>query len=222
MHGNSKGIFSKREGIHENLENTVLKHLSNEFRRPFAEHTVFAFQSMIKQWEVFGKQTPLIIDACCGTARSTLAIAEQHPEAFVIGVDQSLHRLSKQRFLPSNAIIIQANLLDLYRIMADENIQLHKHFLLYPNPWPKQGQLKRRWHAMPCFPAMVKLGGMIEVRSNWNIYIDEFAYALNLIGFNCTPFEFFTTEPITAFEEKYLASGQKLYALNCNLSAPLK
>ena len=227
MYGNSKGITSKRLGVHENLEKTVLKYLHTEFRRPFAEHTLTAFENLIEQWQAFSQQhndsgnkalTPLILDACCGTARSTVAIAHQHPDSFIVGVDQSSCRLSKQHELPSNAIIIQANLLDLYRIMANEDIRLQKHFLLYPNPWPKQTQLKRRWHAMPCFPAMLKLGGIIEVRSNWDIYIEEFSFALNIAGFESTASVYTTDTPITAFEEKYLASGHQLYSVQCNLN----
>lgn len=225
MYGNSKVITSNRSGVHENLEKTVIKHLTHDFRRPFAEHTLAAFQELMQQWKKFSLQdsnnqqelAPLILDACCGTAISTVAIATQHPKSFVVGVDQSSHRLEKQRKLPANAVIIQADLLDLYRIMANENIKLQKHFLLYPNPWPKQTQLKRRWHAMPCFPAMLALGGILEVRSNWDIYIEEFSFALNIAGFSSEPKVFSTQEPITAFEEKYIASGHALYALSCHL-----
>ena len=229
MLGNSKGITSNRLGIHENLEKTVLKYLSTEFKRPFAEHTLGAYAVLKTQWLAFSQtlnsgtdqtnSAALILDACCGTARSTVAIAKQHPNAFVVGIDQSSHRLDKQHELPDNAIILQANLLDLYRLMANENIKLYKHYLLYPNPWPKQTQLKRRWHAMPCFPDMVKLGGIIEVRSNWKIYIDEFVFALTLAGFPAETCTFETNKPITAFEEKYLASGQSLYALSCTLNS---
>jgi tRNA G46 methylase TrmB len=225
LQGNSKTIHSKRAAVHENLETTVHKHINNVSQRPFAEHSQHALKMLLEQWRTFSKNinpevnytAPLILDACCGTARSTFAIAAAHPNCFVVGVDQSIHRLNKHNTMPKNAVTIQANLLDLYRLIAAEQINLFKHYILYPNPWPKPTQLKRRWHAMPCFPDMLKLGGLIEVRSNWNVYIEEFAFALALSGFETEVREYSTHSPITAFEEKYIASGHPLYYLQTDL-----
>jgi tRNA G46 methylase TrmB len=231
LQGNSKHIHSKRSSVHENLEKMVLKHTHNMSQRPFAEHTQSALIDLLAQWGRFSQglysdditskpanKSSLILDACCGTARSTIAIAAAHPDCFVVGIDQSLHRLSKHNGMPENAMTLQANLLDLYRLMASENISLYKHYILYPNPWPKPGQLKRRWHAMPCFPDMLKLGGLIEVRSNWSVYVEEFAFALSLSGFQSEAKAYSTDSPITAFEEKYINSGHTLYYLQTQLT----
>jgi tRNA G46 methylase TrmB len=216
MHANSRAVSSNQQGIHEKLEATVKKHLNSDFKRPFAEHTLNAFA--IAQHFINQQQKPIILDACCGTALSTINIAKMHPEHCVIGIDQSIKRLNKALELPSNALLLQADLLDFYRLAAKNNWQLSKHFLLYPNPWPKSTQLKRRWHAMPCFPAMLQLGGIIEVRSNWPIYIEEFSEALRIAGFTAETELFHPAKPITAFEEKYQLSGHQLWRSIADLS----
>lgn len=217
MFANSKAVSSNQQGIHENLEQTVEKYLSHEFKRPFAQHTVAAFA----QAQAFIQSLPqqgLIIDACCGTAQSTLHIAKTHPEHVVIGIDQSLHRLDRADDIPSNALCLQADLVDFYRLAAQNSWTLDKHFLLYPNPWPKASHLKRRWHAMPCFSAMLALGGELEVRSNWQTYIEEFSLALKIAGHDSEITEFKPETTITAFEKKYLASGHQFWRVKSLLN----
>ncbi len=209
MQANSRKVISNQPGTHEQLEATVYKYLNSEFKRPFAQHTLDAFELAENFTEKI--QQPLILDACCGTAESTLAIATAHPNHCVIGIDKSIHRLNKQHQLPSNAIILQADLIDFYRLAAEAEWRLEKHFLLYPNPWPKAVHLKRRWHAMPSFPAMLALGGELEVRSNWKTYIDEFCLALQCANIKAETQLFSTARPITAFEKKYIASGHQLW-----------
>ena len=216
MQANSRRVTSNQQGIHQQLTSTVNKYLRSEFKRPFAEHTLTAFSQAEHFKESISK--PLILDACCGTAQSTVNIAQQHPEHCVIGIDKSLHRLSKQQDLPANAIILQADLIDFYRLAEKAQWKLDKHYLLYPNPWPKASQLKRRWHAMPSFPAMLKLGGIIDVRSNWKTYIDEFVAALQIAGIETVTEAFKSSQPITAFEKKYIASKHELWRCTADLS----
>jgi tRNA (guanine-N7-)-methyltransferase len=91
----------------------------------------------------------------------------------VIGVDQSEDRLTRKKpypdaLMPTNPSCA-ADLVDYWRLMAEAGIRLARHYILYPNPWPKIGHLARRWHAHPVFP-FAPLGGRLECRSNWNIY----------------------------------------------------
>lgn len=215
MQANSKEVVSNQKGPHEKLEQQVKKYRDNPFLRPIAGHTEQAFAKA----QAFIESNPnkLILDACCGTGLSTVNIATSHPEHLVIGVDQSAHRLEKQHNLPSNAILLQADLLDFYRLATKHQWQLDKHFLLYPNPWPKSTHLSRRWHAMPCFPDMIKLGGQFEVRSNWPIYIQECQLALEVYGISSQVQPLEVEQGITAFEEKYRQSGHALWQLQANL-----
>jgi tRNA G46 methylase TrmB len=108
--------------------------------------------------------------------------------------------------------------------MLAARIRPQRHYLLYPNPWPKKRHLGRRWHGHPVFPTIVALGGYFECRSNWRIYIDECASALNqLTGAKAQAEPHLQTagtasdwpgeedSPITPFEAKYLASGHSLW-----------
>jgi hypothetical protein len=49
-------------------------------------------------------------------------------------------------------VFVRADLVDYWRLLAEAGIGLARHYILYPNPWPKIGHLARRWHAHPVFP----------------------------------------------------------------------
>jgi len=102
--------------------------------------------------------------------------------------------------------------------MLDAGIPPVRHYLLYPNPWPKIGQLARRWHGHPVFPTIVALGGELECRSNWRIYIEEFALALTQLSGQPLQCEAYApASPITPFEKKYLASGHELWRCRADI-----
>ena len=102
--------------------------------------------------------------------------------------------------------------------MEKNNWKLDQHYLLYPNPWPKKKHLQRRWHGHPVFPTLIKLGGKLELRTNWKTYVDEFSKAVEIVTGNLNPVEeFIPTERLTPFEEKYQVSGQGLYRYQISL-----
>ena len=221
----SREVYSNQQGIHDNLERVVMKHLRTEFKKPPADHTVSAFNEVANR--IAANPMPIILDSCCGTGFSSRKIAKQHPNCWVIGLDRSAKRLNKeeQEPLPENCLIAQVDCVDFWKLAVEAGWQLEKHFLLYPNPYPKSAQLKSRWHGHPAFIALLKLGGVFEVRSNWKIYIEEFTEALRLTGQDssgCEAFEpvkldetFKEIKPaeayLTLFERKYHQSGQTLY-----------
>lgn len=218
---NIRIVTSNQTGIHENLEAELLKHQKSSFRKPIAEHTQRAFDDITKK--IQQHSAPIIFDSGCGTAHSTRHIAKLHTNCLVIGIDRSDVRLGKdyEEGLPENALTTQADLVDFWRLAAQENWQLHKHFILYPNPYPKSVHLKRRWHAHPVFPTLLSLGGTLELRSNWKIYVDEFAFALNHAGQPEVKSQIYTAdEPWTLFEKKYHAAGQTLYRCISSLTRP--
>lgn len=215
MYANSRVITSAQSDVHEQLFSVVAKHATTEFKKPIAPYNRTAFDASIAVWRAHGAK-PLILDAGCGVGLSTLNLAAQFPDHFVIGIDQSADRLTRnthwQGELPANFLKVRADLVDYWRLMRAAGIRLARHYLLYPNPWPKISQLRRRWHAHPVFPTVVALGGSFECRSNWRIYIEECASALTqLTGkhVSCEPFA--TDAPSTPFERKYLASGHALW-----------
>jgi hypothetical protein len=66
-------------------------------------------------------------------------------------------------------------------------------------------------HGHPAFPLLARLGGSVEMRSNWQIFAEEFALASKLIGFTgkLDPLEI--SEPWTLFEKKYSERAQDLW-----------
>ena len=109
-------------------------------------------------------------------------------------------------------MLIRADLVDFWRLLAENGIRLARHYNLYPNPWPKIGHLARRWHGHAVFPVWRELGGVLECRSNWRIYIEEMAQALTILAGQPVDVEpYATDDPTTPFEAKYLASGHDLW-----------
>ena len=169
-------------------------------------------------------RAPLILDAGCGVGHSTIALARAYPDAWVIGVDQSEDRLARKKpypaaHLPQNMVFVRADLVDFWRKMAKAGLRLDRHYVLYPNPWPKIGHLARRWPAHPVFPYALALGGQLECRTNWDVYAQEFALATAQITGRVAPVSVFDApQPITPFERKYKDSGQTLYRVAVDLT----
>lgn len=221
-YANSRIPQSAQQGVHEGLIERVRKHLAEPFRKPFADYNRAALQTALAGWD---GSVPLILDAGCGVGHSTIQIARQHPDHWVIGVDQSEDRLNRRKpypeaLLPKNMVFVRADLVDFWRLLDAAGLRLARHYVLYPNPWPKIGHLGRRWHAHPVFPWIARLGGVLECRSNWRVYIEEFAIALEAVIGQPVAWEAFSAEvPLTPFERKYRDSGQTLYRLGVDLSA---
>lgn len=207
-----KRVDSSQKTIHKNLSGCVLKHLESDYKKPIQDHNNVAYE----QLEAFVSRhsvRPLILDSCCGTAMSSLILASNNPDALVIGVDQSSHRLAKGLETSSdNLLLLQANCEDIWRLCLANNRLFDEHYILYPNPYPKSVHYKRRWSGHPVFPVLPKISSKLEVRSNWHVYIEEMCQAWHLVTgkrFEC--YEFHPLQPLTLFEKKYSEVGQILY-----------
>ncbi|MBN8411977.1 SAM-dependent methyltransferase [Halomonas denitrificans] len=212
-------VTSAQTGPHEDLLRRVTRGLSHVWRKPLAQHTRDAFDDA-EAWRRSQGERGLILDACCGVGLSTRRLAEQFPEHSVIGVDRSADRLSRDHGpLPDNALLVRADLVDFWRLALATGWQPERHYLLYPNPYPKSVQLKHRWHGHPVFPAIVGLGGRLEVRSNWRVYVEEFAAAVALATGVSAPVEAHDpgAAPMTHFERKYHEHHQPLWRLVATL-----
>jgi tRNA (guanine-N7-)-methyltransferase len=208
--------------MHEHLAQQVSRHATSVFRKPVTDYSRAALDTSLAAWREQGGK-PLILDAGCGVGLSTLHLARQFPAHFVIGVDQSADRLARKvqwpGDMPANCIHVRADLVDYWRLLQQAGIGLARHYILYPNPWPKKQHLGRRWHGHPVFPAIVALGGAFECRSNWRIYVEECASALAQLSGIAVPVESLDAQqPITPFEEKYRASSHALW--RCRVALP--
>ncbi|MCH4563891.1 SAM-dependent methyltransferase [Halomonas sp. EGI 63088] len=221
MQAPSRAIVSNQPGPHEDLSRRVMRSLAHPLRKPVAEHTRDAF-TRARCWRETRGDMPLILDAGCGVGLSTRRLAERFADHAVIGVDRSAARLSRDHGpLPDNALLVRADLVDFWRLALAAGWQPVRHYLLYPNPYPKAAHLKMRWHGHPVFPAILALGGRLELRSNWKLYVEEFALALELAAGVTAAVEPYVpaaagrlpVEYLTPFEQKYHASGQPLWRL---------
>ena len=172
----------------------------------------------------------------CGTGRSTQHLANLYPEHLVIGVDRSVARLNKNYIYKQqsakgegNLVLVRAELADFWRCWLKSPIgRIDKHFLLYPNPYPKKRRFQNRWYAHPAFPLLMQLGGdEIVVRSNWKEYLEDFATAAlllselqdvspsQLICYDPQPISILdaSTIPWTNFEAKYFNVGETAFQL---------
>lgn len=220
-YANSRIPDSAQKCAHADLPGRVERHLRTPFRKPYAPYNVEAFERSLAGWN---RTAPLILDAGCGVGHSTIELARTYPDHYVIGVDRSEDRLSRRKpypdaMLPENMVFARADLVDYWRLLADAGVRLARHYVLYPNPWPKIGHLGRRWHAHPVFPFMLALGGVLECRTNWAVYAEEFAFATGYAFGRPVHVEAFEAPtPLTPFERKYRDSGQSLFRIALDIN----
>ena len=217
MFGNSTPVYTNQNGPNKRLYGLIHRHRDSHYLRPVSKHNQAVFQKI----EVIRKHLglPVMLDSGCGNGESSVRLAHANTRHLVIGIDKSEKRLgrftlSSNLYQHRNLILARANLVDLWRLAADAGWQLDKHFLFYPNPWPKQKHLNRRWYAHPVFPSLIRLMGILEVRTNWSIYIDEFSRALQTYGIRPEiRRRNHLNQAISPFEHKYQSSGHTLYTL---------
>jgi tRNA (guanine-N7-)-methyltransferase len=216
--GNSSRVRSAQQGISPRLAGVVTRHLWSEWRQPLHGPTREGFAAL----GTLGVEPSqrIILDSGCGTGESTRLIARAMPDCIVIGIDKSGARLSRagaDRFprREGNAIWLRGELTTFWRLAVRAGWRLYRHYLLYPNPWPKPRQLQRRWHGHPVFPELFRLGGRLELRSNWEVYALEFAEAAGrVLGRPLQPRPLAGSAVTSPFERKYRASGHPLYSVS--------
>ena len=185
-------------------------HQQHPWQKPCPAHTREAFEQFLQIYREDPR--PIVLDSFCGTGTSTAVLAAQFPEACVVGIDQSAHRLAKhQPTEQRNYHLLRAEAEPFWQCLTEAGIPLFAHWLLYPNPWPKASQFKRRVHGHGAFPVLARLGGSLELRTNWAIYAQEFANAAALIGCGGRVEAFTPEAPMTLFEKKYQERGHTLW-----------
>ena len=203
-------VYSNQSSIHGDLAKLVQKHMTSSWQEPIPPHDLEAMRQILALLKAH--DGPLILDSFCGTGMSTAKLASQNPKALVIGIDKSADRLRRHEQTPSqNYHLIRGNCEHIWSQLVAANVECEQHYLLYPNPWPKKAHLKRRIHGHPSFPLLKQLRGAIEVRSNWKIYVDEFAAAAQLLGLDTQVKSLSSTDPMTLFERKYAANSENLW-----------
>lgn len=225
----ARAISTNQESVHDNLFALVERHKNSAFKRPIAKHTQDAFDKALQF--LHEHYSEVILDSCCGLGESTINLACKYPNAKIIGIDKSSSRLDKHSSLhlerqknrqkiPQNYVLIQADVNDFWRLMSAHlektkpTWKIVKQYILYPNPYPKKMQVGKRWHGSPVFKDLLQICPVIEVRSNWDVYLQEFLYAATLYELRG---DISAIDPkafdYTAFERKYKAAGQTCFKL---------
>jgi tRNA G46 methylase TrmB len=218
MSGASRPVASPQSGPHPRLVEVVRRHLAMPSRAPVPAHTREAFEQVAAR-RAREPTWPIVLDSGCGTGASTRALAITHPEAWVVGIDRSAARLARGPLaspaaMPPNLVLARAEAAAFWRLARAAGWRLRRHWLLYPNPWPKPEHLMRRWHGHPAFADLLALGGEIRLRTNWRVYAEEFALALGVAGNQAALIHLDAdAPPMSPFEAKYLASAQVLIEL---------
>ena len=212
-------IVSSQQAPHKNLAKLVRKYQQTFMQDSIPKHAYDAFE-IARQFVI---NDSVILDSGCGTGESSFRLAREFPHLKVLGIDKSISRLQRSHAhgeAPKNLLLLQADCIHLWRLIKQAQWDIHKHNLFYPNPWPKPGHLQRRWHAHPVFPTLLALAGEIVMRTNWKIYAQEFAQAIDM-SCSCDAevkqLMLDTDAAFTAFERKYLHSGHELYEVRVGL-----
>jgi tRNA G46 methylase TrmB len=218
LHANSLIPHSSQTGPHPRLLERVAVHAASHWRRPITPRARADFAHLQSLLTADWLARPIWIDHGCGTGESSRALAERNPGLSVLGIDQSLARLSRQGIgeqcsvlRDGRVIFWRSDLVDAWPLLAELPWRAQRHLLWYPNPWPKAEHLQRRWHAHPLFPGLLALGASIELRSNWRIYVDEFIVACQALGRSTTLSQIDAGSAVTPFERKYLESGHRCW-----------
>ena len=205
-------ITSNQRTVHTQLSQLVKRHADSEFLKPVSKHSQEWWQRHKKKLT----NNPLIVDSGCGKGWSSCLLAEQYPHHTILAIDQSQHRLRDlEKKAPRNIIIALTDCVDIWRLCLTNQSQVDKHYLLYPNPWPKKKHLMRRWHGHPCFPLLMQLSSHTHVRSNWALYMQEFSQSASMLGKHSHHYPITANRhPLTHFEAKYFAAHVPCYGLD--------
>ena len=215
----SKSVYSDQNGIHEDLPHLVKKFQKLPYLKPISEKILKEGAELV-DWVQRAGNPGVILDMGCGTGESTYNLARKYSNNLVIGIDKSKDRILRnnafKKEMPSNMRLILGNIVDwwLYFEKIQGQIKIKKQYILYPNPYPKQKHLKLRWHGQPIFKSIMGLNSEIEVRSNWEIYVQEFRFSMQNYSVNpINDIESITPQNyISPFEKKYYLSGQEIFS----------
>lgn len=211
LQATSSQVSSNQHQLHPKLAEIVERHLRAEHRAQVVAHNHTAYQSLRERLNA--QPRPLVLDSFCGTGHSSAALAERHPDHLVVGIDKSAQRLARHPYPPGdNYLLLRADCEDIWQLLVRDGLAADFHYILYPNPWPKAKHLQRRVHGHASFPLLTQLGGTLELRSNWQLYIEEFDVAMQLAGHKGSVSKLATGEAdLSLFEQKYRKSGHDLW-----------
>ena len=139
---------------HADLAKVVQHHQQNPWRKPCPQHTQVAFEQFLARYQ--SQPRPLILDSFCGTGMSTALLAEKHPDKWVVGIDQSAHRLAKHpHSLAENCLLLRAEAEPFWQCLTEAGIPYTPTGSSTPTLGPRPRNLNAGFMGMapfPCWP----------------------------------------------------------------------
>ena len=172
----------------------------------------------------FGRNGPLIIDVGFGAGATTLALAQHHQNANVIGIEthenglamlahEATERgLDNIRLIAGDAFDVMANMVEIASVQIIQ--------LVCPDPWPKQAQSHRRLFssdfARMCADRLVA-GGELRLATDSTPYADHMLRVASAEQLLVNAYDGFAPRhperPTTTYERKGLAAGRAMQEL---------
>jgi tRNA (guanine-N7-)-methyltransferase len=163
--------------------------------------------------------TPLDVEIGCGVGMHPIRRVVEYPERTLVAIEHTKEKFDKfarrvqSHDSPRNLIPIHANAISIIsQQLRDQSVD--QFFLLYPNPYPKISDRKKRWPFLPFMQELLtklKPGGCLIVATNELWYAEEMwlvmelAYAMTTRSVEKLDQN---SRPRTHFEAKYLQRGE--------------
>ena len=204
--------------VHQLVERHVAQHATYLSKEPIAKHTEAAFQTAAEFAR--SRATPLIIDAGCGTGRSTLKLAERYPDHTIIGVDAGGAPVEGATSAGQRVIIKSGTGGLLAPLERFKRFEGRGDICIEPT-CRKARMLKQRFQGHASLPSLLQAcGHKLTVRASWRTYLDEFSVAFASPSWSIRPDASERTlqlsdlrDPLTLFERKYATAGVPVYEL---------
>ena len=122
--------------------------------------------------EVFGNKNPIVLELGCGRGAYTIALAQQHPEWNVIGVDIKGDRLwygaqKAKEFELKNVCFLRARIEQIEEFFSPGEV--HEIWITFPDPHPKKRSINRRMtnaRFLRRYADILKDGGLVHVKTD--------------------------------------------------------
>ncbi len=177
--------------------------------------------SVIDPAEVFARDAPLLIDIGFGAGDTTLALAEMHPGANVLGIETHENGLAMlaheldQRGI-TNVRVVCADAFDVIDVMIPKlSAQIIQ--LVCPDPWPKLNQSHRRLfnaNFARMLAERLVVGGELRLATDWEPYGEQMVRIVEQEPLLENVFARFAPphpeRPVTNYERKGLAAGRSM------------
>ncbi|WP_261130717.1 tRNA (guanosine(46)-N7)-methyltransferase TrmB [Bacillus sp. Marseille-Q3570] len=176
-----------------------------------------------KWHQIFENDNPICIEVGTGKGQFITEMAKLHPNANFIGIERQksiivsgIDKINESG--PKNVRLINVNAMHLINFFDKEEI--HRVYLNFPDPWPKNRHEKRRLtheSFLNAYEEVLKPGGDIHFKTdNQGLFeyslhsFSKYGLILNNVSLDLHRSDF-KGNVMTEYEEKFSAIGNRIY-----------